>query len=143
MSEGSHDEEEFAVEKILDKRNGRKGKVEYLLKWRGFDDEDNTWEPEENLDCPELMQDFEERIKKIKLEAANVSQDKDEDDRPKGFDRDLEPEMIIGVTDASGELMFLMKWKDNNEADLVYAREANVRCPQTVINFYQERLSWQ
>lgn len=143
MSEGSHDEEEFAVEKILDKRNGRKGKVEYLLKWRGFDDEDNTWEPEENLDCPELMQDFEERIKKIKLEAVNVSQDKDEDDRPKGFDRDLEPEMIIGVTDASGELMFLMKWKDNNEADLVYAREANVRCPQTVINFYQERLSWQ
>ena len=44
-------EDEFIVEKILDKRNAKKGKVEYLIKWKNYDNpEDNTWEPVDNID---------------------------------------------------------------------------------------------
>ncbi|KAJ2747989.1 hypothetical protein GGI20_000076 [Coemansia sp. BCRC 34301] len=42
------------VERIVDDRV-RAGRCEYLLKWRGYSSEENTWEPEDNLDCPGLL----------------------------------------------------------------------------------------
>ncbi|KAM3861434.1 chromobox protein homolog 3-like [Diretmus argenteus] len=145
--------EDYAVEKVLDQRLVN-GKVEFFLKWKGFTEADNTWEPEEILDCPELISAFLEAQKNVKEKPASVkrksstaeaeteAKKKDVTEQPRGFARNLEPERIIGATDSSGELMFVMKWKDSDEADLVPAHEANTRCPQVVISYYEERLAW-
>ena len=50
MSDG----EEFVVDRILDKRI-KNGKTEYLISWKGFGPEENTWEPKANMDCPEMI----------------------------------------------------------------------------------------
>lgn len=166
-----NEEEEFVVEKILEKRTLKGGVVEYYLKWKNYPDEDNTWEPKENLDCPELIEEFEKewaekqkkksekeksrgrpsntdkkrrstveddddvgnekRSNKTKDKTSKGSKSDDKGEEKKdGFQRGLEPDKILGATDISGELMFLMKWKGADEADLVEAKQANSRCPQ-------------
>ena len=43
-------DEEYEVEKVLEKRVKKGGQVEYLVKWKNYDDpDDNTWEPADNL----------------------------------------------------------------------------------------------
>ncbi|XP_034045572.1 E3 SUMO-protein ligase CBX4 [Thalassophryne amazonica] len=50
----------FAVEGI-EKKRIRKGKTEYLVKWRGWSPKYNTWEPEENILDPRLLVAFQHR----------------------------------------------------------------------------------
>uniref|UniRef100_A0A2K6KBJ0 Heterochromatin protein 1 n=1 Tax=Rhinopithecus bieti TaxID=61621 RepID=A0A2K6KBJ0_RHIBE len=153
------EEQEYVVEKVL--QRVVKGKVEYLLKWKGFSDEDNTWEPEENLDCPNLMSFCHHRKTAHETDKSEGgehkadydSEDKGEESKPKKkkeeseksrvFAWGLEPEQIIGATDSTGEFMFLMKGKNSDEAGLVPAKEVNVTCPRVVISFYEERLMWR
>lgn len=37
---------------------------QYYIKYKGYDHSENTWEPLENLCCPELIDEYEEKIKK-------------------------------------------------------------------------------
>jgi len=61
-TEVEEQEKEYLVNTILDKRT-RKGKVEYFLNWMGYPDVYNTWEPKENLDCKELIKEYEAKMK--------------------------------------------------------------------------------
>ncbi|XP_061889408.1 chromobox protein homolog 8b [Entelurus aequoreus] len=50
----------FAAEFIL-KRRIRKGRIEYLVKWKGWSPKYSTWEPEENILDSRLFAAFEQR----------------------------------------------------------------------------------
>lgn len=97
----TEDEEEFVVENIVEKRSGKNGKVEYLVKWKGYDSKDNTWEEKDSLDCKDLITKFEKK---------NGSKTKD--------DKRKVPEAIVDKQKRkTGKIEYLVKWKGLDEFD--------------------------
>ncbi|XP_062403478.1 chromobox protein homolog 8b [Sardina pilchardus] len=56
----------FAAESII-KRRIRRGRMEYLVKWKGWSPKYSTWEPEENILDSRLFVAFEEREREREL----------------------------------------------------------------------------
>jgi hypothetical protein len=55
----------FVFEKIVSKRK-KNNKIEYLVKWEGYNDKFNTWEARTSLikDIPESIKELEKGLKK-------------------------------------------------------------------------------
>ena len=57
------EQEEFEVEKILNKRTIR-GKEKFLVRWKGYTTEEDTWKNRENLEnAKELVEEFERKYR--------------------------------------------------------------------------------
>ncbi|XP_028332842.1 chromobox protein homolog 2-like isoform X2 [Gouania willdenowi] len=74
----------FDAECILSKRP-RKGKLEYLVKWRGWSSKHNSWEPEENILDPRLLAAFNKREQERELLLQKKGK------RPRGRPRKILP----------------------------------------------------
>ncbi|KAL4153640.1 hypothetical protein QTP88_001473 [Uroleucon formosanum] len=225
------EQEEYFVEKILNKRI-RNNKVEYFLKWTGYNDIYNTWEPVEYLKCDDLIKEFEKskqqenkkkediivrsrkralnnstakicslsepgtsndcnnssfhklksKVKKtnelseagsskectinlfhqrnIKTEKSDESNKSDLTKNNDNYDEDensvseeienvskttlnkKEGEEIIGATKLDGQLVFLMKWKGIDKADLISSKEAYSKYPRITFKYYETNLKW-
>ncbi|XP_070683910.1 chromobox protein homolog 6a [Pempheris klunzingeri] len=69
----------FAAEAIL-KRRVRKGRLEYLVKWKGWAMKHSTWEPEENILDDRLILGFEQKERQRELHGP-----KKRGPKPKNF----------------------------------------------------------
>ncbi|XP_053269831.1 chromobox protein homolog 2 [Pleuronectes platessa] len=74
----------FDAECILSKRP-RKGKFEYLVKWRGWSSKHNSWEPEDNILDPRLLAAFHKREQERELLFQKKGK------RPRGRPRKILP----------------------------------------------------
>ncbi len=54
-----NDPNEYEVERLLDTRTTTTGQQEYLVKWKGYGTEENSWVLTESLNCPRLLRQFQ------------------------------------------------------------------------------------
>jgi chromobox protein 1 len=52
-------QEEWEVEKVLDSRRyGRMKKLQYLLKWKGYPEAENTWQDKKDIFAQQLIKEY-------------------------------------------------------------------------------------
>jgi len=61
QSEIYDSDEEFLVERILAEKSGDDGDVRFLILWANFPEEKATWEPERNIQDPDILQVWKKR----------------------------------------------------------------------------------
>lgn len=57
-----------------------------------------------------------------------------------GWDRGLSPDCIVGAMEHKGHVLYLMKWKTVEEADLVLSIDCLEKCPDLVIEFLERNM---
>src|SRR6266850_5237078 len=55
-------EEEYEVERIAAHRyHGKSRSLQYLIKWKGYPEADNTWEPADQIHAPDILKAYHRR----------------------------------------------------------------------------------
>jgi len=84
------------VEKILNKRTIR-GKKKFLVRWKGYMAEEDTWENRENLgNTKELVEDFEREYGKEVKELRRQKQEEEEKEFSHELPREFTARILYG-----------------------------------------------
>ena len=61
-----HKDVQYTIERITDHRNTKNGK-QYLVHWKGYDEDENTWEPAKIIekDAPQAVKDYQEILAEL------------------------------------------------------------------------------
>ncbi|XP_053971209.1 chromobox protein homolog 1-like isoform X2 [Hylaeus anthracinus] len=164
IKQHGNEEKEYEVEKIVGQRT-IKGRRQFLVRWKGYNEDSDTWEQEKDLNCAQLIEEFliddveseEDKSKKnetspksLKNKTLKVdkklkkSRDKDvtmsdEDKHEKDDGKEFEVEKIIEVHFKKNKTReFLIRWKGFSSADDTWEPEENLNCPELIEKFMQK-----
>lgn len=150
---GNGSEELFPIEAVVDERT-RNGVREYLVKWEGYETDDNTWESEQNLRYgKEKINEFKRRsLFDFNVGNPEISDETDSAQandmfnvKPQSYNHyshssDI-PECILGAKKTfDGRIAYLVQW--NNYNSFVIDEECKEKFPQLLIKFFEKNLSF-
>ncbi|XP_075979187.1 chromobox protein homolog 3-like [Anticarsia gemmatalis] len=146
-------EEEYEVERIIDSKR-IKGKLHYLIRWKGYSADSDTWEPENTLSCPDLINKFNDekensKNKDAKPEKRNnkrkAAKDSkvtskraksDWDGKTADENAEYEVDRILEVrVKKNGKREFFIHWKGWSSKFDSWEPESNLSCPELIKKF--------
>jgi len=84
------------VEKIINKRTVR-GKEKFLVRWKGYMAEKDTWESRENLEnAKELVEEFEREYREENKELRQQEQEEEEKEFSQELPREFTAKLLYG-----------------------------------------------
>lgn len=157
----------YRIEKILGKRSRPSGRLDYLVKYENLDDDQLVWEHERNLNS-KLIKEFNDKYgnkllvadipkeTKLKYFDSCIDEESQTDDVSnlelndliaKSIEKPLcdiykniKPERIIGIYEHENKKYYLIKWNKLEKADLYECSKFKERFPNTVLDYYLERI---
>lgn len=144
------EEDEYQVEAIRDWRwNLRIRQRMFLIKWINYDDIDNTWEPESNLNCPDIFRNFKKSLSPAERLVFETSPKK-----LSGFQRRAVFEGLVGVdgpglhdldpddnkTIIRNNHYCLLQFDDTDQPEEITLEEFFIYQPEVALEFCEQRL---
>lgn len=154
--QAANGDEDYEVEDITDhKYQGKRMKKFYLVRWKGYEASDDTWEPEASLTCPDIVAKYLEahpdvrppkkeakpkRPKKVyekiargtpKRAAANVSFTDEDDDGHEEY----EVAAIVGHRLIGNQSYYMVRWKGYGAKDNTWEHENSLSCDDLIADY--------
>jgi len=104
------------------------GKYYYLIKWKRFSDEENTYEPEENILCTKLLLEYKAKAGIPEKTLNNP-----------GF---TEISEIIGIKEGTKppELVYIVRFRGKMVYDEVLSSIIQQKQPNTLLDYLESHL---
>ena len=142
-------EEEHEVERVVNVRTTHDGKKEYQVKWVG--DDELTWEPEANLNCDNLVEQFEEgrsggngapAAKRARAASGGGGGGARRSVRePSGDAASYKEVVAVKKPSATEAMAFLVEHVDGSRS-LVSNETLRQDAPQVLLDFYETRVQF-
>jgi hypothetical protein len=123
----------YEVERIVDHKLGHKGQMKYLLKWKGFPEDENTWEREANLCCPELLAAYWRAHREQPAPAA------EREAAAKARPHRPAVEIVAGGAGPDGRIAFMARI-DGGEIAIYENSYLKERYPEALANYYLQHM---
>lgn len=166
---GDSTEEEvvdYEVEDIVDHKIDRK-KVMFLVRWKNYGADEDTWEPESSLSCPEIIAKYREAHpgvetgaggRKRKAGSIDKASETSEKSKKKEKKSSVEPSTDAALKEATAadedeeyevdeiiqhkirgtKNVFLIRWKGYGADADTWEKEKSLSCPEIVAKYKKE-----